>query len=279
MLSRKKVIKPKKVILIIVGLAILILLVASSVFWWKSGDLDKSQSSDINPNDSSNQETPPLPENNDKTELKIFWVGSLSFANDDWKDYWVFSEAKEGEWMYPTNKRFLLPKNTPILVDKDLWQQDLLFNLVYSKNQGSKVEKADKNGNPNLTMIKNNFTLIPLSPIKNDSDFLNRWENTKAKEIYFDYSQYSGGDYIFIDNQIQGGKPEKDLDKYVFHPDNPSIKELLAKKHLQVQNRRSDKEYQIFYLERDIEKRVSAGNSTTYYFNNEAKVKTATLRP
>ncbi|CAG8835007.1 21240_t:CDS:2, partial [Racocetra persica] len=135
--------------------------------------------------------------------------------------------------------------------------EDLIFNLIYSKNQGSKVEKTDENGNPILTMIK---------------------KNTKSKGIYFDYSKYNGGDYIFIDNQIQGGKPEKDLDKYVFHPDHPSIKELLAKKHLQVQNRRSDKEYQIFYLERDIEKQVSAGNSTTYYFNNEAKVRTAVLQ-
>ncbi|CAI2192424.1 12694_t:CDS:2 [Funneliformis geosporum] len=154
--------------------------------------------------------------------------------------------------MYPTEKRFLIPKNTSILVDKDLWQEDLIFTLVYSKNQGSKVEKADKNGQPRLTILE---------------------KNTKSKEIYFDYSKYNGGDYVFIDNQIQAGKPEQELDKYVFHPDNPSIKKLLAKNHLQRQNRRYEFEFSVFYLERDIEKYDP--NTRTYYLNNEAQVKNA----
>jgi hypothetical protein len=76
--------------------------------------------------------------------------------------------------MFPTGKRFLIAKNTPILVDKDLWQKNLLFNLSYSKSQGSRIEKMSKGGNQELTLVENNFTLTPLSPNKNDSDFLNR---------------------------------------------------------------------------------------------------------
>ena len=178
--------------------------------------------------------------------------------------------------MLAGSRRFLIAKNTPILVDKDLWQEDLLFNLSYSKNQGSKVEKADKDGNPMLTKVDSNFTLTPLLPTKNDPDFLNRWENTKSKTLYFDYSKYGGGDYVFIDNEVQGGRDEKDCDKFVFHSDNPSMQELLAKNLLQNQSRRNDKEFRVFYMERDIEKRVFLGNSCTYYFNNQAKVRRAT---
>ncbi|CAI2167941.1 4672_t:CDS:2 [Funneliformis geosporum] len=131
-------------------------------------------------------------------------------------------------------KRFLIPKNTSILVDKDLWQENLIFTLVYSKNRG---------------------------------------KNTKSKEIYFDYSKYNGKDYVFIDNQVQAGKPEQELDKYVFHSDNPSIKKLLAKNHLQQQNRRYEFAFRVFYLERDIEKYDP--NTRTYYLNNESRVKNA----
>lgn len=201
----------------------------------------------------------------------------MDIVNEDWKDYWVFDEAKEGKWMFPTGKRFLISKNTPVLVDKDLGQKNLLFDLFYSKSQGSKIEKMSKGGNQELTLIEDNFTLTPLSPTKDDPDFLNCWSNTKFKKGYFDYSKYTGGDYVFIDNQIQGGANEKDLEKFVFHPDNPSIKKLLAKNHLQVQNRREEFEFEVFYLERDIEKYDP--NTRTYYFNNGAKVKTSSPRP
>ncbi|CAG8613643.1 7649_t:CDS:2, partial [Ambispora leptoticha] len=132
---------------------------------------------------------------------------------------------------------------------------------------------ADK---PLLTIFKSGFTLTPSTPLQDDPDFLNRFENTKNKEVYFDYSKYTGGDYVFIDNQVLEGKPEKDLDKYAFHPDNPSIKKLLAKNHLQQQNRRYEFEFIVFYLERDIEKYDP--HTRTYYLNNEAKVKNAKAR-
>ncbi|CAG8471185.1 14270_t:CDS:10, partial [Cetraspora pellucida] len=173
--------------------------------------------------------------------------------------------------------RFLISQKFPVLLNKNLLSSEN-FTLAYSENEV--VKKVVKTGHfdNQLILLEKNFTLTPDSPLKDDPDFLDRFANSKSEGVYFDYSKYTGGDYIFIGNQIQGGKPEKDLDKYVFHPDNPSIKELLAKKHLQVQNLRSDKEYQIFYLERDIEKRVFLGNSVTYYFNNGAKVRTAVLQ-
>ncbi|MCE8169344.1 MAG: hypothetical protein I3273_04445 [Candidatus Moeniiplasma glomeromycotorum] len=273
----------KKILIILTIILSLIIVLGGGIalyFVWKSNN--NSFSNSPTKNDKPNIPNNPPPsdnpqKNNDKTELKVFWAGSLELF-DAWKDYWKFSEAKEGEWMNPTNKTFLIAKNTPILVDKDLWQENLIFNLSYSKNQGSKVEKTDKDGNPILTIVENNFTLTPLSPIKSDPDFLNRWKNTKSKEVYFDYSQYSGGDYIFIDNKIlQGNQNENNLDKFVFHPNNPSIQKLLAKNHLQNQPTRNDKQYRIFYSERDIEKTDLATH--TYYFNNQATIKTAISRP
>lgn len=139
-----------------------------------------------------------------------------------------------------------------------------------------KVVKTGQGGSQ-LILLESGFTLTSYLPLQDDPDFLNRFENTEKKEVYFDYSKYNGGDYVFIDSEIQEGKPEKDLDKYVFHLDNPSIKKLLAKNHLQIQNRRYEFAFRVFYLERNIEKYDP--NTCTYYLNNEAEVQTATSRP
>lgn len=268
----------KKKFLIILSLIVILGGGIAVYFAWKPNNNSFSNSPTKNDKPNIPNNPPPADnpqENNNKTELKLFWAGSLEIF-DAWKDYWKFSEAKEGKWMYPTNKSFLIAKNTPILIDKDLWQENLLFNLSYSKNQGSKVEKTDKDSNPMLTKIDSDFTLTPLSPIKDDPDFLNRWKNTKSKEVYFDYSQYSGGDYIFIDNKILEGQDENNLGKFVLRPDNPSIQKLLVKNHLQNQPTQNSKQYRIFYLERDIEKTDPVIH--TYYFNNQAKIKPAIPR-
>ncbi|CAH1755895.1 1409_t:CDS:2 [Entrophospora sp. SA101] len=107
------------------------------------------------------------------------------------------------------------PKPNPVNNDKTELKD---FTLSYSENEV--VKKIAKTGlfDNQLTLLERNFTLTPDSPLKNDPDFLERFK-AKSKDVYFDYSQHTGGDYVFIDNQIQGGKSEKDCDKCVFSPD------------------------------------------------------------